>query len=90
MGLPMALNTAMHDMMCGACISLNLCPLLSQGQIEALEHHANAAIDGTFPHPLSSSHPSEQQANRAYATAWIERLRVARIDCLPDRLAAGA
>jgi hypothetical protein len=50
----------------------------------------NAAIDGTFPHPLSSSHPSEQQANRAYATAWIERLRVARIDCLPDRLAAGA
>ena len=50
----------------------------------------NAAIDCTFPHPLSSSHPSEQQANRAYATALIERLRVARIDCLPDRLAAGA
>ena len=48
MGLPMALNTAMHDMMCGACISLNLCPLLSQGQIEALEHHANADIQALY------------------------------------------
>ena len=48
MGLPMALNTAMHDMMCGACISLNLCPLLSQGQIEALEHHANADLQALY------------------------------------------
>ena len=48
MGLPMALNTAMHDMMCGACISLNLCPLLSQGQIEALEYHANAEIQALY------------------------------------------
>ena len=48
MGLPMALNTAMHDMMCGACISLNLCPLLSQGQIEALEHHANAELQALY------------------------------------------
>jgi alkylation response protein AidB-like acyl-CoA dehydrogenase len=38
----------MHDMMCGACISLNLCPLLSQGQIEALEHHANADLQALY------------------------------------------
>lgn len=45
----------------------------------------NAAIAGTFPHPLSSAAPAEQAANRAYARAWAERLAVARTDCLdPD------
>ncbi|MEZ5750757.1 MAG: acyl-CoA dehydrogenase [Paracoccaceae bacterium] len=44
MGLPQTLNTAMADMMAGANLSLQLCPLLSQGQIEALEHHASDAI----------------------------------------------
>lgn len=41
MGLPMVLNTALNDMMSGACLSLQLNPLLTQGQIEALEHHAS-------------------------------------------------
>ena len=41
MGLPMALNTAVNEMMSGACLSLQLKPLLTQGQIEALEHHAS-------------------------------------------------
>ncbi len=44
MGLPQTLNTAMNEMMSGACLALQLCPLLSQGQIEALEHHASEAI----------------------------------------------
>ena len=48
MGLPLALNTAMHDMMSGACLSLNLCPLLSQGQIEALEHHASPDLQNIY------------------------------------------
>ncbi len=48
MGLPMAVNTAMNDMMSGACISLHLCPLLSQGQIEALEHHATPALQEMY------------------------------------------
>ena len=48
MGLPLTMNTAMHDMMCGACISLNLCPLLSQGQIEALEHHASSELQDIY------------------------------------------
>ena len=41
MGLPMMLTTAVNDMMSGACLSLQLAPLMSQGQIEALEHHAS-------------------------------------------------
>jgi acyl-CoA dehydrogenase len=48
MGLPQALNTAVGDMMAGACLSLQLCPLLTQGQIEALEHHAGDALKALY------------------------------------------
>ncbi|MEM9011975.1 MAG: acyl-CoA dehydrogenase [Pseudomonadota bacterium] len=41
MGLPMTLTTCVNEMMSSACLSLALNPLLSQGQIEALEHHAS-------------------------------------------------
>ena len=44
MGLPMAVTTAVNEMMSAACLSLQLCPLMTQGQIEALEHHANDEI----------------------------------------------
>src|SRR5690606_4325308 len=44
MGLPLTLNTVMNEMMSGANLALQLCPLLSQGQIEALEHHASDAL----------------------------------------------
>ncbi|MEI6830810.1 MAG: CO2 hydration protein [Synechococcaceae cyanobacterium ELA445] len=42
----------------------------------------NAAIRGTFPHPLGSTDPQARSANRAYAAAWASRLGVARTDCL--------
>jgi len=48
MGLPLALNTAVNDMMSGACLALQLCPLLTQGQIEALEHHADDALKALY------------------------------------------
>ena len=44
MGLPLTLATAVNEMMAGACLSLQLNPLMCQGQIEALEHHASDAI----------------------------------------------
>ena len=44
MGLPMTLTSAVNEMMSGACLSLQLAPLMSQGQIEALEHHASDTI----------------------------------------------
>ncbi|WP_407494676.1 acyl-CoA dehydrogenase [Pseudooceanicola sp. MF1-13] len=40
MGLPLTLNCAVNDMFAAANMSLGLNPLLTQGQIEALEHHA--------------------------------------------------
>ena len=48
MGLPMAVTTAVNEMMSAACLSLQLAPLMSQGQIEALEHHASDAIKALY------------------------------------------
>ena len=44
LGLPMTLTTTVNEMMASACLSLQLNPLMSQGQIEALEHHASDEI----------------------------------------------
>ena len=48
MGLPVTLATAVNDMMSGACIALHICNVLTQGQIEALEHHASDAIKALY------------------------------------------
>ncbi|KIC11875.1 acyl-CoA dehydrogenase [Leisingera sp. ANG-M1] len=48
MGLPQTVATAVYEMMAGACLSLQLAPLLSQGQIEALEHHASDALKALY------------------------------------------
>ena len=48
MGLPVTLTTAVNDMMSGACLALQLNPLLTQGQIDALEHHASDEIRATY------------------------------------------
>ena len=48
LGLPMALNTAVNEMMSGACLALQLNPMLTQGQIEALNLHASPAIKALY------------------------------------------
>ncbi len=48
MGLPQTLTTAVNDMMSAACLSLQLSPLLTQGQIEALAHHADDTIKALY------------------------------------------
>ena len=48
MGLPQTLNIVLNDMMSAACMALQLNPLLTQGQIEALEHHASDEIKATY------------------------------------------
>ncbi len=54
MGLPHTLTTVVNDMMSGACLALQLNPLMSQGQIEALEHHASDAIKEIYLPKLMS------------------------------------
>ena len=48
MGLPQALNVGFNDMLSGANLALQLNPLLTQGQIEALEHHASDEIKALY------------------------------------------
>lgn len=48
MGLPLTFTTVVNEFMSSACLSLSLCPLMTQGQIEALEHHASDGIRATY------------------------------------------
>ena len=48
MGLPVAMTTAVNEMMAGACLALQLNPLMTQGQIEALEHHASNELKALY------------------------------------------
>ncbi|MDX1781362.1 MAG: acyl-CoA dehydrogenase, partial [Thalassovita sp.] len=48
MGLPIALTTAFNEMMTSSNMALGLCPLLTQGQVEALEHHASDEIKALY------------------------------------------
>jgi len=54
MALPVTLSTAVNDMMSGACLALQLNPLMSQGQIEALEHHASDEMKALYLPKLAS------------------------------------
>ena len=48
MGLPQAVTTAVNDIMSSACLSLQLNPLMTQGQIEALDHHGSDEIKALY------------------------------------------
>jgi len=48
MGLPMTVTTAVNEMMASACLALQIAPLMTQGQIEALEHHASAELKALY------------------------------------------
>src|SRR6056297_2849565 len=47
-GLPMTMATAVNEMMSAACLSIQLAPLMTQGQIEALENHASDALKALY------------------------------------------
>ncbi len=44
MGLPLTVQTAVNEMQASACLSLSLCPLMTQGSIEAFESHASPEL----------------------------------------------
>ncbi|MEM9791324.1 MAG: acyl-CoA dehydrogenase [Pseudomonadota bacterium] len=54
MGLPMTLTSCVNEMLSSACLSLALNPLMSQGQIEALEHHGSDALRELYLPKLNS------------------------------------
>jgi alkylation response protein AidB-like acyl-CoA dehydrogenase len=48
MGLPITLTMAVNEMLGSACLALQLNPLMTQGQIEALEAHASEEIRSLY------------------------------------------
>lgn len=54
MGLPITLTTCLNEMMSSACLSLALNPLMTQGQIEALENYACEEIKALYLPKLNS------------------------------------
>ena len=48
MGLPLTVQTAVNEMQASACLSLSLCPLMSQGSIEAFTAHATPALQEKY------------------------------------------
>ncbi|WOI55467.1 acyl-CoA dehydrogenase [Palleronia sp. LCG004] len=54
LGLPLSVTSAVNEMMASACLALQLNPLMTQGQIEALEHHASDEIKSLYLPKLAS------------------------------------
>ena len=54
MGLPLILTTCVNEILSSGCLSLALNPLMTQGQIEALENHASQAVKELFLPKLNS------------------------------------
>jgi acyl-CoA dehydrogenase len=76
MGLPMALTSAVNEMMGSACLSLQLNPLMTQGQIEALEHHASDEIKAIYlPKLISGEWCGTMNLTEAHAGSDVGALR---------------
>lgn len=76
MGLPMALTTCVNDMMGSACLALQLNPLMTQGQIEALEHHASDEIKALYiPRLISGEWCGTMNLTEAGAGSDVGALR---------------
>ena len=54
LGLPITVTSAVNEMLASACLSLQLNPLMTQGQIEALEHHGSDALKDLYLPKLTS------------------------------------
>ncbi|MFC3059873.1 acyl-CoA dehydrogenase [Paenirhodobacter populi] len=84
MGLPLTVAIAVNDMMAGANLSLQLNPLLTQGQIEALEHHASDALKEVYiPKLVSGEWAGTMNLTEPQAGSDVGALR-ARAEPLGD------
>ena len=54
LGLPLVVTTFVNEILSSGCLSLALNPLMTQGQIEALEHHGSEKIKKLFLPRLNS------------------------------------
>ncbi len=75
-GLPLTLATCVNDMMSGACLALQLNPLMTQGQIEALSHHASPEIQALYlPRLVSGEWSGTMNLTEAQAGSDVGAIR---------------
>lgn len=76
MGLPMVVTNAVNEMIASACLSLQLNPLMTQGQIDALEHHASEEIKALYlPKLVSGEWNGTMNLTEAHAGSDVGSLR---------------
>ena len=74
MGLPQSLTVMVGEMLASSCLSLSLNPLMTQGQIEALEHHADGWIrDLYIPKLVSGEWTGNDEPDRAAGRVGCRR-----------------
>ena len=84
MGLPIAVASAVNEMMTSSCFALQLNPMLTQGQIEALEHHASPAIKALYlPKLISGEWNGTMNLTEPHAGTDVGALR-SKAEPLPD------
>ena len=71
----MTLTTAVNEMMSAACLSLQLNPLMTQGQIEAMEHHASDEIKAVYLPKLIVEMVWHHEFDRTQAGSDVGALR---------------
>jgi len=75
-GLPVTLATAVNEMLASACLALQVSTLLTQGQIEALEHHASDEIKAVYlPRLLSGDWTGTMNLTEPQAGSDVGALR---------------
>ena len=76
MGLPLTLSTCVGEMMGSACLSLQLCPLMTQGQIDTLEIHASPDLQALYiPKLVSGQWNGTMNLTEAQAGSDVGALR---------------
>lgn len=81
MGLPMSVVSCVNEMMASACLALQLNPLMAQGQIEALQHHASAEIKALYlPKLTSGQWCATMNLTEAQAGSDVGALRSTAVD----------
>lgn len=78
--LPQSLMHAVNEMMGGACLSLQLNPVMTQGQIEALENHASEEIKAIYlPKLISGEWSGTMNLTEANAGSDVGALKTKAI-----------
>jgi acyl-CoA dehydrogenase len=76
LGMPMAVTSSVNEMIAGGCLALQLAPLMSQGQIEALDHHASDELKAIYlPKLISGEWNATMNLTEAQAGSDVGAIR---------------